>query len=142
MMSPPAGLPNGKVKRIDSKGRQLLLNIMLNQQPNLDLMFQALADPTRRAMIDRLSRGPASVSELAKPFDMSLPAVVQHLQALENSGLVTSQKVGRVRTVQIQPDTLSLAEQWINDRRTAWARRLDRLGDFLAETADEPETET
>ena len=141
-MSPPAGLPNGKVKRIDSKGRQLLLNIMLNQQPNLDLMFQALADPTRRAMIDRLSRGPASVSELAKPFDMSLPAVVQHLQALEHSGLVTSQKVGRVRTVQIQPDTLSLAEQWINDRRTAWARRLDRLGDFLAETADDPETET
>ena len=141
-MSPPAGLPNGKVKRIDSKGRQLLLNIMLNQQPNLDLMFQALADPTRRAMIDRLSRGPASVSELAKPFDMSLPAVVQHLQALEHSGLVTSQKVGRVRTVQIQPDTLSLAEQWINDRRTAWARRLDRLGDFLAETADEPESET
>ena len=138
-MPPPAGLPNGKVKRIDSKGRQLLLNIMLNQQPNLDLMFQALADPTRRAMIDRLSRGPASVSELAKPFDMSLPAVVQHLQALEHSGLVTSQKVGRVRTVQIQPDTLSLAEQWINDRRTAWSRRLDRLGDFLAETADEPE---
>ena len=84
---------------------------MLNQQPNLDLMFQALADPTRRAMIDRLSRGPASVSELARPFAMSLPAVVQHLQALENSGLVTSQKVGRVRTVQIQPDTLSLAEQ-------------------------------
>lgn len=141
-MPPPAGLPNGKVKRIDTKGPQLLLNIMLNQQPNLDLMFQALADPTRRAMIDRLSRGPASVSELAKPFDMSLPAVVQHLQALENSGLVTSQKVGRVRTVQIQPDTLSLAEQWINDRRTAWSRRLDRLGDFLAETADEPESET
>ena len=142
MMSPPAGLPNGKVKRIDTKAPQLLLNIMLNQQPNLDLMFQSLADPTRRAMIDRLSRGPASVSELAKPFDMSLPAVVQHLQALEHSGLVTSQKVGRVRTVQIQPDTLSLAEQWINDRRTAWARRLDRLGDFLAETADDPETET
>ena len=141
-MPPPARLPNGKVKRIDTKGPQLLLNIMLNQQPNLDLMFQALADPTRRAMIDRLSRGPASVSELAKPFDMSLPAVVQHLQALEHSGLVTSQKVGRVRTVQIQPDTLSLAEQWINDRRTAWARRLDRLGDFLAETADEPESET
>lgn len=138
-MPPPAGLPNGKVKRIDTGGPQLLLNIMLNQQPNLDLMFQALADPTRRAMIDRLSRGPASVSELAKPFAMSLPAVVQHLQALENSGLVTSEKIGRVRTVQIQPDTLSLAEQWINDRRTAWSRRLDRLGDFLAETADESE---
>ncbi|MFK4812348.1 ArsR/SmtB family transcription factor [Devosia sp. ZW T5_3] len=111
---------------------------MLNQQSNLDLMFQALADPTRRAMVDRLSRGPASVSELAKPFDMSLPAVVQHLQALEASGLVSSQKVGRVRTCQIEPEALSLAEQWINDRRTTWVRRLDRLGEFLAET--EPET--
>ena len=105
---------------------------MLNQSLNLDLLFQALSDPTRRAMIDRLSRGPASVSELAKPFDMSLPAVVQHLAALENSGLVTSQKVGRVRTVQIQPDALSQAEQWINGRRTLWVKRLDRLGDFLA----------
>ncbi|KFC71342.1 Transcriptional regulator, ArsR family [Devosia sp. LC5] len=113
---------------------------MLNQQANLDLMFQALADPTRRAMVDRLSRGPASVSELAKPFDMSLPAVVQHLQALEASGLVSSQKVGRVRTCQIEPEALSLAEQWINDRRTTWVRRLDRLGEFLAET--EPETRT
>lgn len=112
---------------------------MLNQPSNLDLMFQALADPTRRAMIDRLSRGPASVSELAKPFAMSLPAVVQHLQALEHSGLVSSQKVGRVRTVKIEPDALSLAEQWINDRRTLWARRLDRLGDLLAETEDDPE---
>ena len=115
---------------------------MRAEPAQLDRLFTALADGNRRAMIDRLSRGPASVSELAKPFDMSLPAVVQHLQALEHSGLVTSQKVGRVRTVQIQPDTLSLAEQWINDRRTAWARRLDRLGDFLAETADEPESET
>ena len=105
-------------------------------------MFQALADPTRRAMIDRLSRGPASVSELAKPFDMSLPAVVQHLAALENSGLVSSQKVGRVRTVQMQPEALSLAEQWLNDRRTMWVKRLDRLGDFLAETEDEPESRT
>lgn len=109
---------------------------MLNQSPNLDLMFQALADPTRRAMIDRLSRGPASVSELAKPFDMSLPAVVQHLAALENCGLVTSQKVGRVRTCQMQPEMLSLAEQWINDRRMQWSGRLDRLGDILAESDD------
>ena len=109
---------------------------MLNQQTSLDLMFQALADPTRRAMIDRLSRGPASVSELAKPFSMSLPAVVQHLQALEHSGLVSSQKVGRVRTVQIEPEALSQAEQWINDRRTLWTRRLDRLGALLAEEED------
>ena len=106
---------------------------MLNQRANLDLMFQALADPTRRAMIDRLSHGPASVSELARPFAMSLPAVVQHLQALEQSGLVTSAKVGRVRTVQMQPEALSLAEQWINDRRTLWSKRLDRLGELLAE---------
>ncbi len=113
---------------------------MLNQQsqPNLDLMFQALADPTLRGMVERLSRGPVSVSELAKPFAMSLPAVVQHLQMLEASGLVSSEKVGRVRTVRIEPEALSLAEQWINQRRTNWVKRLDRLGDFLAASADEP----
>ena len=110
---------------------------MLNQHPNLDLMFQALADPTRRAIVERLSQGPASVSELAKPFDMSLPAVVQHLQALEHSGLVSSEKIGRVRTCRIEPEALSQAEQWINDRRTTWVRRLDRLGQFLAEAEDE-----
>ena len=121
---------------VDTQLAELLLNFMLNQNPKLDLMFQALADPTRRAMIDRLSRGPASVSELAKPFDMSLPAVVQHLQALEASGLVSSQKVGRVRTCQIQPEALSQAEQWLNERRTLWVQRLDRLGDYLAATED------
>lgn len=105
---------------------------MLNQQDPLDLMFQALADPTRRGIVDRLSRGPASVSELAAPFAMSLPAVVQHLQMLENSGLVTSRKVGRVRTCSIDREALSRAEQWINERRLAWENRLDRLGDFLA----------
>lgn len=124
---------------VDTQLAELLLNFMLNQNPNLDQMFQALADPTRRAMIDRLSRGPASVSELAKPFDMSLPAVVQHLQALEASGLVSSQKVGRVRTCQIEPEALSLAEQWLNERRTLWVKRLDRLGEYLEATADEEE---
>ena len=113
---------------------------MLNQSANLDLMFQALADPTRRIMMERLSRGPASVSELAQPFSMSLPAIVQHLQVLEASGLVRSQKVGRVRTCTIEPEALSLAEQWINDRRTTWVRRLDRLGELLAESADDAET--
>jgi DNA-binding transcriptional ArsR family regulator len=112
---------------------------MLNQQPNLDLMFQALADPTRRVMVERLSRGPASVSELAKPFAMSLPAVVQHLQVLEASGLVKSQKAGRVRTCTIQPTALNQVERWINERRVAWQHRLDRLGDFLAETESEGE---
>jgi DNA-binding transcriptional ArsR family regulator len=106
---------------------------MLNKNANLDLMFQALADPTRRVMVERLSRGPASVSELAKPFDMSLPAVVQHLQVLEASGLVKSQKVGRVRTCTIEPMALDLAQRWINERRVTWQKRLDRLGDILAE---------
>jgi len=104
---------------------------MLNNQRSLDLMFQALADPTRRAIVDRLSRGAASVSDLAKPLPMSLPAVVQHLQVLEQSGLVTTAKVGRVRTCTIDSGALSLAEQWINDRRLTWERRFDRLGAFL-----------
>lgn len=110
---------------------------MLNQQSNLDLMFQALADPTRRGMVERLSQGPVSVSELAKPFAMSLPAVVQHLAVLEASGLVRSEKIGRVRTCRIEPEALSQAEQWINDRRAAWVTRLDRLGEFLAASAPE-----
>lgn len=105
---------------------------MLNQTPEpLDLMFQALADPTRRHMVERLSRGPASVSELAAPFEMSLPAVVQHLKVLEHSGLVKTEKVGRVRTCTIDTGALSLAEKWINDRRIGWEKRLDRLGAFL-----------
>lgn len=96
-------------------------------------MFQALSDPTRRVMVERLSRGPASVSELARPFDMSLPAVVQHLQVLEASGLVTTRKVGRVRTCTLDPGALILAEKWINDRRSSWERRLDRLDEILTE---------
>jgi len=105
----------------------------------LDLMFQALADPARRGMVERLSRGPASVSELAAPYAMSLPAVMQHLQVLEASGLVKSQKLGRVRTCQIEPGALSLAERWINERRTTWERRLDRLGDYLAAHPEDDE---
>ena len=104
---------------------------MLNQSASLDQMFQALADPTRRAMVERLSRGPASVSELALPLAMSLPSVMQHLQVLESSGLIRSEKVGRVRTCRIEPARLSLAEQWINERRAEWENRLDRLGDYL-----------
>jgi len=108
---------------------------MLNQSPTseaaLDAMFQALADPTRRRMVERLTRGSASVSELAQPFSMSLPAIVQHLKVLEDSGLVTTQKVGRVRTCTIDTGALSMAEQWIIDRRVGWEKRLDRLGAFL-----------
>ena len=119
----------------------VILKHMPNYQAPLDLMFQALADPGRRMMVERLSRGPASVSELARPLAMSLPAVVQHLQMLEASGLIASEKVGRVRTCRLQPGALQLAEQWINERRTSWERRLDRLGDYLAETAPTAETE-
>jgi DNA-binding transcriptional ArsR family regulator len=112
---------------------------MLNYKPApLDLAFQALADPTRRVMVERLARGPASVSELARPLDMTLSAVVQHLAVLEASGLVTSQKVGRVRTCRIETTTLQTAERWISERRASWERRLDRLGDFLAETDPTP----
>jgi DNA-binding transcriptional ArsR family regulator len=103
----------------------------------LDAVFHALADPSRRAMVERLSRGPASVSELARPLEMSLPAVVQHLQVLEGSGLIRSEKVGRVRTCQVEPAALSAAEGWIAERKSTWERRLDRLGDVLAEQSDE-----
>jgi DNA-binding transcriptional ArsR family regulator len=104
---------------------------MLNQSSDLDRLFHALADPARRAMVERLSRGPAAVSELAKPLPMSLPSVMQHLGVLEAAGLVRTEKVGRVRSCAIDPQALSLAEQWINARRIEWQHRLDRLGDYL-----------
>lgn len=106
---------------------------MLNHQGRLDRTFRALADPGRRAMVERLSRGPASVGELARPLAMSLPAVMQHLRVLEESGLVRSEKVGRVRTCRIEPTALRSAEEWIGERRASWERRLDRLGEVLAE---------
>jgi DNA-binding transcriptional ArsR family regulator len=102
---------------------------MLDQ--GLDRVFQALADPSRRAMVERLCDGPASVSELAQPFSMTLAAVVQHVQVLEACGLVRSEKVGRTRTVSVESATLRTAEQWITERRTTWERRLDRFGEFL-----------
>jgi len=110
---------------------------MVNYSPDLNLLFKALADPARRAMLERLSRGQAPVSELAKPLPMSLPAALQHLGVLEDAGLVRSEKVGRVRMCSVEPGTLSLAEQWINARRVEWERRLDRLGNYLANLPDE-----
>ena len=112
---------------------------MLNESARLDLAFQALADPTRRRIVAQLSRGPASVSELARPFRISLPAVMQHLQQLEASGLVRSEKQGRVRTCRIEPRALSRAESWIAEQRALWEGRLDRLEDYLA-TLKEEET--
>jgi DNA-binding transcriptional ArsR family regulator len=108
---------------------------MLNQSADLDRLFHALADPARRAIVERLSRGPAPVSELARPLPMSLPSAMQHLGVLAAAGLVRSEKVGRVRTCAIEPRALSQAVQWINARRVEWEHRLDRLGDYL-ETLD------
>ena len=104
---------------------------MLKQRDDLDLVLHALADPSRRTIVERLSRGPASVSELAKPMRISLPAVVQHLQVLETSGVVESEKVGRVRTCHLSTASLVRVERWIGKRRSSWERRLDRLGDYL-----------
>ncbi|MBN9589652.1 MAG: transcriptional regulator [Alphaproteobacteria bacterium 64-11] len=109
---------------------------MLNS--SLDRTFAALADPTRRAMVERLVQGPATVSELARPLPMSLPAAMLHLKVLEDSGLVTSEKNGRVRTCRIDPARLSLAERWVSERRQMWEARLDRLGAFLDETEETP----
>ena len=106
---------------------------MQRKKPNVDRIFQALGDSTRRAIMEKLSEGPLSVSRLADPLDITLAAVVQHLQVLEESGLVQTEKIGRVRTCRIEPAGLSAAEQWIGDRRSNWERRLDRLGDLLAE---------
>jgi DNA-binding transcriptional ArsR family regulator len=112
---------------------------MLNQPTDLDRLFHALADPARRAMIERLGRGPAPVSELARPLPMTLPSVMQHLGVLEAAGLVRTEKIGRVRTCTIEGGTLSQAEQWINARRLEWERRLDRLNVYLETLESEGE---
>ena len=110
---------------------------MLNQSDGLARTFSALADPARRAIIERLSAGPAAVSELASPLPMSLPAVMQHIGVLEAAGLVRSEKIGRVRMCSMELGALSLAEQWVTARRSQWARRLDALGTYLADLPKE-----
>jgi DNA-binding transcriptional ArsR family regulator len=112
---------------------------MLKYHATVDPLFHALADPTRRALVERLSRGPASVSELARPVDMTLSAVHQHLAVLESSGLVRSQKRGRVRTCSLDPTAMRAVEEWITERRTTWERRLDRLADYLAAESGPPD---
>lgn len=115
---------------------------MLKQSGELDLVFQALADPSRRVIVERLSKGSATVSELAEPLPMSLPGVVQHLQVLEASGLIRSEKVGRVRTCHLDLKMLGSAQNWITERREMWERRLDRLGQYLAERPENPNAAT
>jgi DNA-binding transcriptional ArsR family regulator len=108
-----------------------ILKRVLNDSPHLDRAFSALADPVRRGMLARLSRGPASVSQLAQPFSISLPAILQHLKALEKSGLVRSEKKGRVRTVRLDAEKLAFAESWIAERRAEWEAQLDRFENYL-----------
>jgi DNA-binding transcriptional ArsR family regulator len=110
---------------------------MLNNAA-VDRVFNALGEPTRRAIVERLSGGPMSVSDLAQPFDLTLAAIVQHLQVLEESGVVRTEKVGRVRTCRIEPGGLRVAERWLSERRALWERRLDRLGELLDQDADQP----
>jgi DNA-binding transcriptional ArsR family regulator len=112
---------------------------MLDYQA-VDRVFHALGDPARRAIIERLSRGPASVSELAAPFEMTLAAIVQHVQVLEQSGVITTQKVGRTRTCKLEPRGLVTAERWISERRSLWERRFDRLGALLGEEEEKAPT--
>src|ERR1700730_2289310 len=106
---------------------------MHRKKPSIDRVFHALGDPTRRAILEKLSQGPISVSRLAEPLEITLAAVIQHLQVLEDCGLVQTEKLGKVRTCSIESAGLAVAQQWIADRRPAWERRLDRLGELLAE---------
>jgi DNA-binding transcriptional ArsR family regulator len=106
---------------------------MPNYHAALDQAFRALADPTRRAMVERLARGPASVGELAQPFRMALPSLMEHLRVLEKSGLVSSEKVGRVRTCRLEPAPIKQTQAWLGRQRAVWESRIDRLDDYLAE---------
>lgn len=125
--------PTVRPRRLTGGGGPPIVKNMLKHDEPLDLVFQALANPTRRGIVERLTRGPASVTELARPLEMTLPGVMQHLAVLEASGIVRSRKVGRVRTCTVEPAVLRGAERWIADRRLWWERRLDRLGEVLAE---------
>ncbi len=111
----------------------MIVSHMLNQSEALDRMFHALADPSRRRVVEQLSRGPATVSELAKPLKMSLPSVLQHLQVLQHGGLIKSEKLGRVRTCRLEPKAMTRAEQWMARQRALWESRLDRLDNYLEE---------
>jgi DNA-binding transcriptional ArsR family regulator len=104
---------------------------MENYNSSLDVAFHALADPTRRAVVSRLTKGPAPVKELAKPFDMGLPSFMKHLRVLEEGGLISSQKVGRVRTCRVKTERLAAVESWLSEQRALWQGRTDRLADYV-----------
>ncbi|TPI21986.1 metalloregulator ArsR/SmtB family transcription factor [Mesorhizobium sp. B4-1-1] len=107
------------------------LRTVSQSPPPIDGIFRALADPTRRGVVERLNRSPASVSELAEPFEMALPSFVEHLKVLEGCGLVQSQKTGRVRTYSLSPEPLQLAENWLAEQRALWERRLDQFDAYV-----------
>ncbi len=109
---------------------------MPRNQKQIDRVFHALGDPTRRAILEKLSQAPVSVSRLAEPLELTVAAIVQHLQVLEESGLVRTEKIGRIRTCRIEPKGLAVAAQWLEERRTLWERRLDRLGNLLGDPGD------
>jgi DNA-binding transcriptional ArsR family regulator len=111
---------------------------MPNQHITLNRVFQALADPTRRAVLERLSSGPAPMSELAQPFRMALPSFSQHLDVLENCGLVRSRKKGRVRTYQLAPKPLKAAESWMVEQRAIWETRINQLENYLNDLREQP----
>jgi len=122
--------------------RELIVKRVPNQPEDVDRLLHALADPTRRRIVERLGRGPATVTELAAPLPMSLPAVLQHLQVLKNSGVIVTEKIGRVRTCRLELKRLDIVQDWIAARRHTWERRLDRLGEVLAAEAAPRSTPT
>ena len=124
--------------RLTRPSRRSILSHVTKYAPDLDAVFRALADATRRALVERLVQSPASVTQLAEPFDASLPTIVEHLRVLERAGVVTSEKVGRVRTYQLAADALVPANHWIVAQRRPQERRLDRLGEFLIRSDDSP----
>ena len=106
---------------------------MSKRKMNVDQVFYALGDPTRRALVERLSAGPVSVSSMATPLKITVTAVMQHLNVLEQGGLVSTEKIGRVRTCRLETTGLTLVEKWISNQRSTWEKRLDRLGELLSE---------
>lgn len=129
-----AAIDREALARVTARG---IVSWMPNHSPRLDRVFSALADPTRRAVLERLGGGPAAVSELARPFKMALPSFTQHLDVLERCGLVRSSKAGRVRTYQLAPEPLRVAEEWMAKQRALWERRLDQLDRFLDQLKEE-----
>ena len=124
---------------LDYGASSVILKHMLNQSETLDRAFHALSDPTRRALLDQLTRGPATVSDLARPFDSTLASIVQHIQVLEGSGLIVTAKVGRTRTCRVSSEAMAGVEHWLSERRQIWEGRFDRLEGLLEAPGDRDE---